>query len=117
MITCLHLAASETFNAMNVVAVALVEAGHVIAVPCAVAPSVIVERKADIFIVTVFIKVGVTLWVATFGFLDVLQELWCSFTKSEAVHVITFRTQRPDIKSGKKVQIHHQLKKPFRNNY
>ena len=43
-----------------------------------------------------------TLWVATFRFVNVLQEMFThGFAQSEAVHEITFRTQRPDIKSGK----------------
>ena len=115
-ITCLHLAASEFFNAINFVTVALVEAGHVIAVLFAVTPSLIVKRQPHTFIVTVFIKVGVTLWVATFGFVNVLQEIRSSFAQSEAVHVITFWTQRPDMISGKKGEINRQLKKPFNNH-
>ena len=91
-ITCLHLAASEFFNAVNVVADALVESSHVIAVRFAVAPSLVVERKGHIFIVTVFITVRVTLWMATFCFVNVLQELRWSFAQSETVHIITIRT-------------------------
>ena len=101
-ITCLHLAASECFNARNAVAGTLVESSHVIAVLCAVAPPLVIERKRHIFIVTVFITVGVTLWVATLCFVDVVQEMRCCFAQSETVHVITFRTQRPDILSSKK---------------
>ena len=48
-ITCLHLAA---LNAINVVTAALEESSHVIAFPIADAPSDIVERIADMFIVT-----------------------------------------------------------------
>ena len=101
-ITCLHLAASESFNAINLVAATLVESSHEIVVPFAVAPSLFVERNDHIFIITVIITVRVTLWAATFCFVNVVQELRWSFAQSETVHIITIRTQRPDFISSKK---------------
>ena len=101
-ITCLHLAASEFFNAVNVVAVALVESSHVIAVLFALAPPLFVERTGHICIVTLFITVWVTYGAATFCFVNVLQELRWSFAQSETVHIITIRTQRPYFISSRK---------------
>ena len=71
-ITFLHFAASERFNAVNVVANAFVEAGHVIPRLLAFTPTLFVERTGDIFIVTIFITVGVTLWMAALCLVNVL---------------------------------------------
>ena len=96
-----HLAASEFFNTIDVVAAALVEPSHVIAFPFAGAQSLFVERTAHIFIVTTVIAFRVTFRVAAFGFINVSQELRRSFAQSETVHVITSRTQRPNVKPDK----------------
>ena len=71
-ITFLHLAASELFNAVNNVATAFVEAGHVISRLFAFTPTLVVERMGDIFIVTVLVTVGVTLWMAALSLVNVL---------------------------------------------
>jgi len=70
-ITFLHLAASELFNAVNVVATAFVEAGHEISCLLAFTPALVVERMGDILIVTVLVTVGVTLWMAALCFVNV----------------------------------------------
>ena len=70
-ITFLHLAASERFNAANIVATAFVEADHVIPRPLAFTPTLDVERTGDIFIVTMLITVGVTLWMAALSLVNV----------------------------------------------
>ena len=70
--TFFHLAASEFFNAVNVVATAFVEADHVISCLLAFTPTLVVERMGDIFIVTVFITIGVTVWMAALSLVDVL---------------------------------------------
>ena len=71
-ITFFHLAASELFNAVNVVATAFVEAGHVIPQLLAFTPALVVERMGDIFIVTVLVAVGVTLWMAALCLVNVI---------------------------------------------
>ena len=70
-ITFLHLAASELFNAVNVVAAAFVEAGHVISSLFAFTPTPVVERTGDIFIVTVLVTVRVTLWMTALSLINV----------------------------------------------
>ena len=70
-ITFLHLAAFELFNAENLVATAFVQAGHEISRPLAFTPTPVVERRADIFIVTVLITVGVTLRMAALSLVNV----------------------------------------------
>ena len=71
-ITFLHLAASELFNAVNFVATAFVEARHVIPRLLAFTPANFVERMGDIFIVTVLVTVGVTLWMAALCLVNVV---------------------------------------------
>ena len=71
-ITFLHLAAFELFNAVNVVAAAFVEAGHVISSLFAFTPTLVVERKGDIFIVTVLVTVRVTLWMTALSLVNVI---------------------------------------------
>ena len=61
--TFLHLAASELFNAVKAIAAAFVKASHVIALLFTSTPTLVVERRANIFIVTVVITTGVTLWM------------------------------------------------------
>ena len=70
-ITFLHLAASELFNAVNVVATAFVEAGHEISRPLAYTPTLVVERIEDILIVTVLGTVRVALRMAALCFVNV----------------------------------------------
>jgi len=70
-ITFLHLAAFELFNAGNVVAIAFVEAYHEISLLLAFTPTPVVERNADILIVTVLGTVGVTLRMAALCFVNV----------------------------------------------
>ena len=70
-ITFLHLAASELFNAVNVVAAAFVEAGHVVSSLFAFTPTPVVERIGDIFIVTVLVTVRVALWMAALSLVNV----------------------------------------------
>ena len=65
-ITFFHPAAFECFNAVNPIASAFVEAGHVIALPFASAPTPVVERNGNIFIVTVVITFWVIKRTATF---------------------------------------------------
>ena len=71
-ITCLHLAASELFNAVKFVAIAFVEAGYVIPLLKASTITKAFERIGDIFIVTVFITVGVTLWMTALCLVNVI---------------------------------------------
>ena len=70
-ITLFHLAASELFNAVKVVAAAFVEAGHVISRSAACTPTPVVERMADIFIVTEVVTIRVTLWTAALSRVNV----------------------------------------------
>lgn len=70
--TFLHLAAFELFNAVKVIATAFVKASHVIALLFAFAPTHVVERMGHIFIVTVFITVGVILRMAALSLVNVL---------------------------------------------
>lgn len=72
IITFLHLTASELFNAVNFVATAFVEAGHVIPRLLAFTPALVVERTGDIFIVTVLVAVGVILWMAALCLVSVI---------------------------------------------
>ena len=101
-ITFLHLAASELFNAVNVVANAFVEASHVIPRLFAFTPAHGVERTGDIFIVTELVAVGVTLWMAALCLVNVIYVSMWSSTQSEAVQVVTSWTQRPDMKTEKR---------------
>ena len=100
-ITFLHLAASELFNAVNLVANAFVEAGHVIPRLFAFTPALVVERTGDIFIVTLLVAVGVTLWMAALCLVNVKQVCRWSSAQSEAVQKVTSWTQRPDTKTEK----------------
>ena len=69
--TLFHLAAFELFNAMNVIAVAFVKACHVVALLFALTPTHGVEGVANIFIVAVFITIGVILWMAALSLVNV----------------------------------------------
>ena len=99
-ITFLHVAASELFNAVNVAAVAFVEANHVISSLLAFTPTHLIERMGDIFIVTVLVTVWVTLWMAALCLVNVLY-VSTILAQSEAVQVVASWTQRPDMKSEK----------------
>lgn len=70
--TFLHLAAFELFNAVKVIAAAFVKASHVIALLFAFTPTLLFERIGHIFIVTVFITVGVILGMAALSLVNVL---------------------------------------------
>ena len=69
--TFLHLAAFELFKAVKLVA-AFVKASHVITLQFAFTPTLIVERNANIFIVTVFITVRVILRMAALSLVNVI---------------------------------------------
>ena len=102
-ITFLHLTASEFFNAIKIIAVALVETGHVITCPLAFAPTSCVERTANIFIVTGFITVGMILRTAALPMVNVRQECWIITLKSKTIQVIPSRAKHPDINSEKHI--------------
>jgi len=70
-ITFLHLAASERFNAVNFVTTAFVEGGQVISCPLAFTPTLVVERMADIFIVTIFVTIRMALRMAALTLVNV----------------------------------------------
>ena len=95
--TLFHLAAFELFNAMNVIAVAFVKACHVVALLFACTPTLVVEGVGNIFIVVVFITIGVILWMAALSLVNVREVCWWSCAQSEAVQVVTRWAQRPDI--------------------
>ena len=63
-------------------------------------PTFIVKLISEVFLVTVFITVWVTLWFATFCLVNVVQVGWRTGAEPHALHVITGRTQYPDISSG-----------------
>ena len=71
-ITFLHLAAFELFNAVKVIAGTFVKASHVIALLFAFTPTQCVERIGNIFIITVFITVGVILRMAALSLVNVI---------------------------------------------
>ena len=87
--TFFHLAAFERFNAINVIAVAFVEACHVVAGLFACTPTLVVERSRNIFIVAVFITIGVILWMAALSLVNVMKICGVSCAQSEAVQVVT----------------------------
>jgi len=70
-ITFLHLAASERFNAVNVVTTAFVEARHEISCPLAFTPTLVVERMGDILIVTIFVTIRMALRMAALTLVNV----------------------------------------------
>ena len=100
--TIFHLAAFELFNAIKVIADAFVKACHVVALSFACTPTQTVEGVGNIFIVAVFITIGVILWMAALSLVNVREVCRFSVTQSEAVQVVTRWTQRPDIKTEKK---------------
>ena len=116
-ITFLHLAASELFNAVNVVATAFIEAGHEISRNLAFTPTNVVERTADIFIVTGLVTFGVTLRMAALCFVNVVQVCRWPSAQSEAVQVVTSWTQGPDIKTKKRRKLLSSTKLTTRNVY
>ena len=69
--TFLHLAAFELFNAVNLVAAAFVKASHVISCLLAFTPTHVVEGNRNILIVTVFITIGMILWMAALSLVNV----------------------------------------------
>lgn len=95
--TFLHLAAFERFNAVKVIAGTLEKASHVIALLFASAPTYVVERNGNIFIVTVFITVGVILWMAALSSGNVIQVCRWSLVQLQAVQVVSIWTQCPFI--------------------
>ena len=97
--TLFHLAAFKCFDTVKLVAGAFIEASHVIIFLAAYAPPSIVERKAYIFIITVLITVGMTLWTATFRPFNFMQPIWT--TDINALQEITDRAQCPDIVAEK----------------
>ena len=78
-----------------------VETCHVITCPLTFAPTSCIEWTAYIFIVTVFITIGMILGTASFPFLNIWQECWRTASKPEAIQVIPSRAKRLDIKSEK----------------
>ena len=88
-ITFFHPATFECFNAVNFVAATSVEAGHVIPIPLALAPTLVVERMGDIFIVAVVITLWLILWTATLRLFNVMQ---VSASYPDPFHVIAVRT-------------------------
>ena len=70
--TFFHLAAFEFFNAVKVVAGAFIKTSHVMAFLFALTPTNVVERIGNIFIVTMFITVGVILRMAALSLVNVI---------------------------------------------
>lgn len=88
-ITFLHLAASEFFNAVNLIAATFIEASHVVSIPLTLTPSFVIKRNRNIFIVTAIITVWVILWTATLCLFNVIQ-LWARIrTNIDAFQVET----------------------------
>ena len=71
--TFLHLAAFELFSAIKVMAAVFVKTSYVITIVYACAPTPVVERKTNIFIIALSITVGVILWMAALSLVDVIQ--------------------------------------------
>ena len=96
--------AFELVNTVKFIAVTFVETGHVITILLAFTPTFVVEWNSNIFIVTVSITTGVIRWMATSCPIDVVQKWIIGAMRfcSDAIHVKTFWTQSPDIKSEKK---------------
>ena len=69
--TIFHLAAFEHLNAIKFIAAAFVKACHVVALLFASAPTRVVEGMTNIFIVAVFITIGVILWMAALSLVNV----------------------------------------------
>ena len=103
--TIFHLAAFKLFNAMNVIAVAFVKACHVVALLFACTPTTEVEGEGNIFIVTLFITIGVILWMAALTLVNVIEVSGWSCTQFEAVQVVSRWTQRPDMKTEKRLKL------------
>lgn len=82
------------------IAVTFVNTHQVIAQLLAERPTFIVKLISVVFIVAVFKTVWMTLWVATFCLVNVVQIGWWTSAEPYALHVITGRTQSPDINSG-----------------
>lgn len=97
--TFLHAAAFEFFNAVKALTAAFVDSSHVIAIPFAFAPTFLVERNANILIVTVIISVRMILWTTALGLFDVVNICWIA--DIDALHVIASRTLSPNIFSEK----------------
>ena len=86
---------------MKVIAAAFVKACHVIALLFACTPTHVVEREGNIFIVAVFITIGVIPWMAALSLVNVIEVCGSSCAQSEAVQVVTRWAQRPDVKTEK----------------
>ena len=99
--TFFHLAAFELFNAIKVITDAFVKASHVVVLLHTSTPTQVVEGVGNIFIVAVFITIGVILWMAALSLVNVREVCGWSCTQSEAIQVVTRWTQRPDIKTEK----------------
>ena len=78
--TFFHLAAFEQFNAIKVIATAFVKACHVVALLFACTPTHTVEGRTYIFIVAVFITIGVILWMAALSLVNVIKV--CGYSRT-----------------------------------
>ena len=99
-ITSFHLAASELFKAVKMIARTLVESSHIITIPFAFTPAFVVKRTPNIFIVTILISIWMVLRAAALCFFNLIQVR--SPTYSDAVQIVTSWTECPDIRPEKK---------------